>query len=40
VSGDEDDRDLLPAKLQFPLEIVSVMPGMAMVQDQTISLAT
>src|SRR6266478_276848 len=38
VSGDEDDRNLLPAKLQFPLEIVSRHARHGDVQDQTISL--
>src|SRR5712692_4580154 len=38
VSRDEDDRNILPAKLQFPLEIVSLHARHGDVQDETISL--
>src|ERR1700730_7309475 len=35
VSGDENDRNLLPAKLQFPLEIGSAHARHGDVEDQT-----
>ena len=39
VSGDEDDRNLLPATLQFPLEIGSGHARHGDVEDQTSGLA-
>src|SRR5882724_2442326 len=39
VSGDEDDRNLLPAKRQFPLEIGSGHARHGDVEDQTSGLA-
>jgi len=39
LSGDEDDRNLLPAKLQFPLKIRSGHPRHGDVEDQAAGLA-
>src|SRR4029453_18007833 len=38
VSGDEDDRYLLPPKHQFPLQIGPAHPRHGDVEDQTLSL--
>jgi len=39
ASGDEDDWNLPPAKLQFPLKVGSAHPGHGDVEDQAFSLA-
>src|SRR6267142_1432672 len=38
VSGDENDRNILPGKLQFPLEIGAAQPRHGNIENQTSSL--
>jgi len=39
AGGDEDDRNLLPAKLQFPLQVGTAHPRHCDVEDQATGLA-